>query len=219
MPDEKKLTRSLDASFPGNSNKSKEPCKDPEKKKVPKIATGKVTRQKRTFGQKVSEAFLGDDTQSVGDYLLHDVLIPAMKSTLSDMVGGGIEMLLFGERRSRGTYRDRGHSYVSYGSYFGDSRDRDRRDNRRELSRSERSRHDFDNLSFETRGEAEDILSHLVDLTVDYNVATVADYYDLAGVESQFTDNKYGWTNLRDASVDRVRQGYTIRLPQPRVLD
>jgi len=222
MADERHLTRSLDADFPGNSNKEKDK-KTPEKKVVQKVATGKVIRTKKTFWQKFSEAFIGDSADSIGDYLLHDVLIPAMKSTINDLVGGGLDMMLWGEKRGRGAYRDRGRSYISYGSYFDRSRDqrdpRDIRDPRRDIERSERSRHDFDNIAFETRGEAEDILSHLVDLAVDYGVATVADYYDLAGVESQFTDNKYGWTNLRDASVERGREGYIIRLPQPRVLD
>lgn len=87
------------------------------------------------------------------------------------------------------------------------------------FSRGSRARHDFDDILFESRGEAEDVLSYLVDLTIDYGVASVADFYDLSGIESQFTDNKYGWTNLRDACIDRVRNGYIIRLPQAKPLD
>lgn len=217
---EKKLIRNFDEEFPGNSNKVKERQDEPIKeKKVEQIVTGKVIKQKKTLGQKISETFFGDDTRSVSDYLLQDVLIPAMKSTLSDMVGGGIEMLLFGERRrsSGGSiYRDRDRSYVPYNKMSSGNRRDDRRDDRFAMTKVARSRHDFDDIILETRGEAEDVLSHMVDLIEDYGVASVADYYDLLGIESAFTDNNYGWTNIRDGSVERVRRGYSIRLPQPK---
>ncbi len=219
--EEKKLTRG-DIDFPSNSDKPKarRESEEPKKKKQTAVVKGRVTKQKKSLGQKFSETFFGDDTKSVGDYLVHDVLIPAMKATMSDMVSGGIEMLLFGERRGRNTRREGGRSYVSYSSYYGDRRnDRDSRDRGSNYSRTSRARHDFDDIIFESRGEAEEVLSHLVDLTIDYGVASVADFYDLSGIESQFTDNKYGWTTLRDACTDRVRNGYVIRLPQAKPLD
>jgi len=222
--EEKKLTRGDGLDFPSNSDKPKarRESQEPKREKQVAVVKGRVTKQKKSLGAKFSETFFGDDTKSVGDYLVHDVLIPAMKATMSDMVSGGIEMLLFGERRGRNTRRDGGKSYVSYSSYYGDGRrnnDRDNRDRGSNYSRTSRARHDFDDIIFESRGEAEEVLSHLVDLTIDYGVASVADFYDLSGIESQFTDNKYGWTTLRDACTDRVRNGYVIRLPQAKPLD
>jgi len=125
-------------------------------------------------------------------------------------------MLLFGERKSSSRsrmFRDRDRSYVPYNRM---ARRDDFSDDRRSISRSARSRHDFDDIILETRGEAEDVLSHMVDLIEDYGVASVGDYYDLLGIESNFTDNKYGWINVADGYVDRVRDGYCIRLPRPR---
>lgn len=220
--DEKKLTRN-DVDFPSNSETKRRPnteyAQEVKKEKQVAVVKGKAIKQKKSLGKKFSEAFLGEDSKSVGDYIFHDVIIPAIKSTLSDAVSGGIEMLLFGERRSgsRNYSRNGSKTYTSYSSYYGG---RDRRDDRGgNFSRGSRARHDFDDILFESRGEAEDVLSHLVDLTIDYGVASVADFYDLSGIESQFTDNKYGWTNLRDACTDRVRNGYIIRLPQAKPLD
>ena len=220
--DEKKLTRN-DVDFPSNSETKRRPkteyAQEVKKEKQVAVVKGKAIKQKKSLGKKFSEAFLGEDSKSVGDYIFHDVIIPAIKSTLSDAVSGGIEMLLFGERRSgsRNYSRNGSKTYTSYSSYYGGrDRDRDRGEN---FSRGSRARHDFDDILFESRGEAEDVLSHLVDLTIDYGVASVADFYDLSGIESQFTDNKYGWTNLRDACTDRVRNGYIIRLPQAKPLD
>jgi hypothetical protein len=220
----------LASTFPTNSKSQKAKSdteKLPEDKKIEKVVTGKVKKQKRGFGKKLAETFLEDNTKSVGDYVFHDVLIPAAKSMVCDIVGWGgfAEMLLFGSVRggSARTTRQGGKSYTSYGSYFSSSiRDRDSgkdKDRGRDISRAGRARHDFDEIILETRGESEEVLSHLVDLTIDYGQATVADLYDLVGITSEFTDNKYGWTDLRNASVSRVRGGYLINLPRAVPID
>lgn len=208
--------------FPPNSRISKKPEGSLEKK-VEKIISGNVVQKKRGLMKKITSTFIEDDSRSVGDYVFHDILIPAAKSTISDMVGGGIEMLLFGGRRGSRTVRDRGRSYVNYNSAsYRSSRDipsRCDRESGRTMTNTARSRHDFDEIILETRGEAEEVLSHLVDLTIDYDVATVADLYDLVGITSNFTDNRYGWTNLSNSSVSRVRGGYVINLPRPQPID
>lgn len=33
-------------------------------------------------------------------------------------------------------------------------------------------------------------------------------------ISCNYTDNKYGWTDLSSAQVERVRDGYVIRLPR-----
>jgi hypothetical protein len=219
MDEKNKYPRSsLDSMIPNNSDKAKreKSGKPDERKKIKPVVTGKVVKQKKSVWRRLKENILGDDTRSVADYMVHDVLIPAFKSTLSDMVGGGIEMLLFGERRRGNTYyRDRGRTYVSYNNYFRDDRDRDRRS----FSRSARARHDFDDIVFETRAEAEKVLANLVDLTIEYNRASVMDFYELCNIDTNYTDDAYGWTNLREAYTDRVRNGYIICLPPPRPLD
>jgi len=189
---------------------------DGERKKLDPVVKKPAVKQKKSLGKKFREVFLGDETQSVGDYVIHDILVPALKSMFNDMVSGGVEMMLFGERSNRRSNiaRDRGRSYVSYSNYY---RSDDRRD-RRDISPTTRSRHDFDEIVFDSRGEAEEVLSHMVDLTIEYGMVSVADFYELSGIEAQFTDNKYGWTNLRDACTDRTRNGYVLRLPQARPL-
>ena len=36
----------------------------------------------------------------------------------------------------------------------------------------------------------------------------------LVGINGSYTDNKYGWTHLRSADVQRVRDGYLLKLPK-----
>lgn len=209
--------KSVGIEFPSNSHKAKEKKEEPVKK-VNKVISGSVVQKKKPLFKRMCESFLGDDINSVSSYIIHDVIIPATKNTISDMVSGGIEMLLFGESKGTRTRRDKGKSYVSYSNYYNksDSRRDDKKDTR---SRNNRASHNFDDIVLESRGEAEEVLSHLVDLVDDYGTASVADLYDLVGITGNFTDNKYGWTNLREARVSRVRDGYLIELPRTVVLE
>lgn len=61
----------------------------------------------------------------------------------------------------------------------------------------------LDTLYFETRSDAETVLDELNDIANEYGSASLADYYELAGVTSVFADTKYGWTyrDLCDAKV------------------
>lgn len=78
---------------------------------------------------------------------------------------------------------------------------------------------DLQDLIFETRGEAEEVLTNLLDIIADYQVVSVADLYDLVGITAPFTANRYGWTELGSANVSRIREGYIINLPKPKAID
>ena len=236
---ERKLVREgLDSIAPNNSDKAvneKSKNIDPnqtkrpeERKKMAPVVKGPVIQQKPSFASKFKNSFLGDGG-NVGEFVVYDILVPAFRNTLSDMGFGLIDMFLGGGRsRDRGydsrVVRDRGRSYVSYNSPSDRDRrggrgGRDSRDNdRRDVDRADRARHEFGNIVYTSRGEAEEVLSHLVDLTIEYGEATVAAFYELSNIESNHTDNRYGWTTLRDAYTERVRNGYAIRFPQVRPL-
>ena len=112
--DDNEKKETLADNFPSNSRAQKPAVnseKTTEDKKVERVVTGKVKKQKRGFGKKVAETLCEDDTKSVGSYIIYDVLIPAAKDMLSDMVGGGVDMLLFGERRGGRGRRDRGDQH------------------------------------------------------------------------------------------------------------
>ena len=72
---------------------------------------------------------------------------------------------------------------------------------------------------FSKRAEAEEVLTTLTSMLENYKVVSVADLKDIVGEVPTFKDNKVGWTNLKDAIIIRVREGYTIQLPKPQDLD
>ena len=222
---ESKLVRnSLNDLVPNNSDKAAQGAKTEgkEKKKLaPLVSKGSVAKKKRTVTDKFKDAFLGE-SENLGDYIMYDVLVPAFRDTVSEMGFGIIERLFGNGRssRSRGSVvRDRGRSYVSYNSSSRNDRGRDSdRDYRRDIDKGSRARHSFDNVVFTNKWEAEDVLAHLVDMILEYGEATVRSFYELSNIEADYTDDRYGWTNLRDAYVERTRNGYVIVFPQTRPL-
>ncbi|NSJ25482.1 hypothetical protein [Blautia glucerasea] len=197
-----------------NSNRFKEQQKEnatlPEKK-IQQITTGKVRVKKKSEMSKFKDVFISEDVSNVKSYIFMDVLVPAVKKAISDIVRDGIDMILYGDTK-RGN-RSSNASYVSYRDYS-----RDRRDDCRSGSRN-RSGYSYDDIILETRGEAEDVLTRMDELIETYGVVSVADMYDLVGKTCNYTDNKYGWKNIRTAEPIRVRDGYMLKLPKAGPID
>lgn len=188
-------------------------------KKVEKVIQGSGTKQKRGIGKRFIDIFIDENVSDVKTYLFYDVLVPAIKENFADLVNSAVNLLLFGEVARRPARRQGGNgtgSKINYGGYFNSNQRPER------LPRYERSRvaHNFDDVYFNTRGEAELVLDGMMDILSDYKQVTVADFYDLAGVSTEFTDNKYGWTDLRGTSIKgSPSRGYWIELPKCVALD
>lgn len=197
-------------NYQGNSHKGKKEDRAP--KKVKRIVEGGVIERKKPLGRKFAEIFMGDDARSVWNYLLLDVAVPAAKNLITEMVSQGIERTLYGDSRPRGRGgRDR-PAYTSYDKVS-------KRDDRREISHRARSTHDFREIILESRGEAEEVLDTLSELIKDYDLATVADLYEMVNITGSFQDDKWGWTDIREAAIRRVREGYLLDLPRPVAID
>lgn len=69
-------------------------------------------------------------------------------------------------------------------------------------------------IILETREEAEVVLKRMNEIIEAYGVVSVADLCDLVGVSCNYMDNKYGWTNIRNAEPIGVRGGYMLKLPK-----
>ena len=190
---------------PGSSN---DPTK--EKKKVEKVITG-TAKVKKKNDNKFADIFISEDIHNVKSYVFMDVLVPAIKKAVFDIITDGIEMILYGEARGRGRSQGNG-AYVSYNNYS------NRKDYRRDEPRA-RVNYSYGEVSVDNRGDAERILDQMNGIMADYGMVSVADLYDLAGVTGNFTDHKYGWFDIRSAKVVRGRDGYIIQMPKAVPLD
>lgn len=200
------LNRPLPTSddFPSNSFKSRK--KQEERPKIQKIITGSVVRKKKSFGRKLVDIFISEDIEDVKGYILYEVLIPSIKTALSDAIGGGADMLLGTSVNRKKTYSN--GKNTPYGTFYkSGSTDRS-------IDKTRRIGYDYEDIILETRGEAEKTLSTLVDYIDQYGAVRLSDLQEMVGTTGQFTDTYWGWTNLADASVKRVRDGYLLNLPR-----
>ncbi len=207
-----------ESSLTPNSHKYKKEAGE----KLQPIAHGNVAVQQEKFGSKVASSFFKDDAHNIWEYLVFDVLIPAAKNAVSDLVSTGINMLLFGENRApSGVKRTGDRSYVNYNNYYRSSYSPPFDEDRyyRPQRSTKRESRKFDQVEVPSRKEAEDILNTMVDRTIMYGMASVADLYDLSGVPSVYTDNDWGWDSVEGSRIERSRNGYIIRMPQPHLLE
>ena len=198
------------ASYQSNSDRSKE---IKQEKKVEKVVTGTTKVRKKTSVEKFANTFLQRDIDDVWGYLKTDVIIPHAKKAISDLITNAIDMLLYGE--VRGKSRNTNASKVSYRSYYDRGRDNERRDYHRAASG-----YAFDDILFDDRADAEEVLSSMIDIIERYDFVTVLDLHEMANVPSQrHTDNKYGWADLSTATTMRTMGGYILKLPRPMPID
>ena len=197
-----------------NSNKYKEDMKKSnEERKIEKVISGTAKVKKKSGARKFTDALIAEDATNVKSYIVSDVILPAAKKLVSDIVRDGIDMLLYGTTRPSGKSGDRfGLGYVNYGGYSSK-----KRDDRHALAT--RSRVEYEDIILESRGEVEAMRDQMGDVIDTYGFVTVADMYDMAGLTAPYTANKFGWTSVRNAEAVRVRDGYVLKLPRPAALD
>lgn len=191
-----------------NSHKYREEQKagNTPEKKVEKVVNGSVKTKKKSEAKKLADIFIAEDVNNVKSYIFMDVLVPAVKKAISDIVTNGIDMVLYGET---GRTKRNSAAKVSYGGCY--TRENDRKNY---STQRNKAGYYYDDITLDNRGEAEDVLSRMDELVAMYGVVSVADLYDLVGVSGSYTDNKYGWTDIRNASVVRVKDRYMIKLPK-----
>lgn len=192
----------MDEEFKSNSHKTRENRSNTDSdKKVEKIISGSAKSKKKNGIQKITNVFIPDDVDDVRSYIIEDIVVPAVKDIILDAVRAFLGV-------NSGPRGKSSSSKVSYRKYYDE---RDRRDSR-ETNRTRG--YEYDDIIIENRGEAEDVLSRMDELIESYGLVSVADLYDLVGINGNYTDNKYGWFSIRTASVVHVRDGYMIKLPK-----
>lgn len=178
------------------------------KERIKPVVTGKATLQKESFGEKFKKAVLPGDIQDIKSYIWKQLIIPGVQTSII----ATMEMLFFGQtsRRSFGgptrSNQTTNYSYISSsGSPYRSAA----------ISQRDRATHNFRNIVFESAQDAEDVISTLLDLIDRVGYATVADYYDCAGIQAEWADENWGWKNFRRLESRRVRDGYIIDMEPP----
>ena len=101
-----------------------------------------------------------------------------------------------------------------YGSYY------DKENKKRDYGKTRTSSRDYNNIFLDNRADAEEVLMKMDELIYLYGVVSIRDFYDLVGKTGDYTDEKYGWTDIRSASIIRTYDNrYKIKLPRVLPID
>lgn len=201
-------TRPTEVSLPGNTDKAKEGA-SPEKKVVAKAKVRKKSRIKEAL-----RTFFTQDLPEIAEHLVVDVAIPAAKNAITDMVTQGIQQLLYGEvdARRRPTY-----GYTSYSSSSRSYRGTDRYETRPIQSRETRQQKptNVEDLVFDTRGEAVDVIEYIAETIEQYGQVSVADLMSSVGINPRYTDERWGWTSTDAFELRQIREGWLVSADRP----
>ena len=203
---------------PKNSNKSKA---TPERPKNIPVATSDAVVRKPSAGRRILIAFKGDDPKDVVIYLLSDIVIPGLKSTLVETLQQGVTRLINGSEfvptgvpmRTVQSLAARFIPYnqVSQKPAFVQNPYHQTTSQKQPLTKP----HDYREILFPDRGTAEFALGTLRHLIDEYDYVSVSDLYKTVDMSSAFTDENYGWNDLTEAGIRRVSGGYVLVLPTP----
>lgn len=204
-----------DPVYTPNSHKYKEQqnASPTEEKKVTKVVNGPV-KTKRNDVRKLADIFISEDVSNVKSYIFMDVLVPAIKKAIYDIVTNGIDMFLYGGS-GKGRNNQPG-AKVSYRNYYEQKNNGGYRasDNSRQSNAF-----DYDDIVFNNRGEAEAALQQMKDIVARYGIVTVNDLYEMTPLSAPYTSQKYGWMDVSNVDIVRVRDGYILKLPRAVPID
>ena len=197
-------------NLPDNSHKRRnektQVDSESNERRVEKVVRGKV-KTKTNNARKFTDIFISEDVSNVKNYIIMDVIVPSIKKAIYDLIVGTLDMSLYG---GKGGGKRPIADKISYKDYNSVSR----RDDRSYGSTRTASGYAYDDVIVETRPEAEAVLIRMDEIMEEYEQVRVADLYDLVGISGDYTDNKYGWTNIRNARIVRTRDGYKIEMPR-----
>lgn len=199
-------------NLPNNSGKAS-PSTTHEKR-VDKVVKGEVKRR-QSFGKMVRDSFIPEDVENAGSYILSNMIVPGIRDGFFSVLRGILDYWSGGVGGPKFTTSSgiRTQKY-SYNQLY----------NRRNAAPPESSstpaqRYAYDDIVVPTIAEAEEVIAALKDIIRVYQVARVADLFDLVGVTGSYTDNNYGWPNLDRAGYQRVSGGYLLTFPKAMPID
>ena len=211
----------LRKTFPSNSETHKDSQRDAEKsdkKDIRQVTTAKV--RKKGLLKRFGKSIIEDGIETAKERAFNEIVVPGVKSLLFDTVTDILDSMLFGgtegghrssQRRSETRRRN---DRTSYSDYY------DRRSNNGHRAYENEGRsYEPDDVILNTRADAREVLEELDFIIRKYGQASVADLYDLVGITGVWTDNQYGWTSLRSATIRPIRDGFMRIMPRTHLLD
>lgn len=190
-------------NYPSNSNRPK----PAQRERIEKVAEGPVTQKKKPLSKRFVETFFGESLHDLPRYVVLDVFLPGLRDGIFDV----ISYLLY--PNTKRPYRPTSYNNITRvnGSQMTSYNAVSRQVNQPRVVDSLPD--DRGDILFINKFDAEKVLEKLREYLAEYGQVTIGDFYDAAGVTTDPTCYKRGWTNLDTAKVTHVRDGWILYLP------
>jgi hypothetical protein len=201
------------------TKKDKEPGEEETpREKLKPVVTAEVVIKEPSLGRKMKSIFFGGEFKSASRYVVTDVILPAFRDTVFDVMTAGTERVIYGESRTP-RRRHRGMTTGALGSITNYNRPIQRGARSAMLpdqpprGMNRVTRRESNDVLIADREEAVLVLDTLNECITRYEVASLADLNELLNQPSAVVDQKWGWFSLSDANIRQTRQGYLLELP------
>lgn len=214
--------------------KKAEPTKDEAKELVTqlssseeKIATLPEATVVKTKKKGFMERVLGDnrtsDGKTVPEYLMSNIVLPAVQNFIVDFVTSGINMLIYGsEGSNRSTYKNRPSGVGTSWEPYYERKQRSQQPMANNRSYNATSSSNFEDVILPERGMCTYLLSEMRNTIERYGTVSVLDMndilwksYNMKLPNVTYTDERYGWSNLDYADIRSYRGDWWLKLPTP----
>ena len=204
------------------SNTLKERNKQAQKKEKPDlkcVVRGKTKPVPQSFWSKVFVGIKPASGQTMKGFIFDEIVTPLIQRAVVEGVTGAINYLVKGD-----AYADRknnnsfGKSYINYN---GISSGKSNGNGSQYVYSGKNSGMEIENVWFESRVDAQRVLDEMQSVIAGYDILTVNGFYDIIGRTNIIypSNEKFGWSDLRNAYITASRGGWVIHLPHPMPID
>ena len=220
----------MEVKLPNNSEKALSETKSETRIKPNsqnKVVNAKVkhrTSMKKLFRQ----AFIPEDVADARDYILADLVMPAIKNGIFDTVLNIIDYWRGGGGQYRkptggNVSRFNGNNQTQYNRFAP-------RFTQGPTEPIQNQRYSYDDIVIEdyapadggsakAKADAEGVLVCMQNTIDQYAVVRVSDLFEFVGLTGTPNDYNYGWTNISSAYTRRVSGGWLLVLPKAMPID
>ena len=175
--------------------------------RVKPVVSQPTVLRKKPWWRRAKESIFFEDGKDIGGYILTDVILPAVRDTIYDMVTGGISMALYSTPKAGRGRGKRNGQIVSYDGYYSNDKTRPR------FERADKYRTQLDIYNIpleddpETGRRASDVgygaLEELGECMRIYNFVRVQDLADALNIGNiPSTMCNWGWDDISNARIE-----------------
>lgn len=207
--------------YPSNTLKERSKPQGQQQKPKPElkcVVSGKSKPVPKSIWSKVFVGIKPTSGQTMKEFIFDEIVTPLIQRAVVEGVTGAINFLVKGD-----AYADRkdapkfGKSYINYN---GISSGKPNGGNNYVYS-GKNAGMDIENVWFESRVDAQRVLDEMNGAIAQYDILTVNGFYDIIGRTSIIdpSNERFGWSDLRNAYVTASRGGWVLHLPRPLPID